>query len=142
MKIFFIRNVPNNLPWSLEMFPVMPVTIFPRKTMKKSCFFMYADYCRASHSNCMHCSSFAPTQWDHFWGSGRAVELLQFALYCSKSLLVSSYDPGVKYIQRISHRFDTVCTLHKTSQFYKSMCGAGTTYRNASSHIGWIYSVS
>ena len=43
--------------------------------------------------------------------------MLQFALYYSKSLAVSSYDPGVKYIQRISHRFATVCTLHKTSQF-------------------------
>ena len=79
---------------------------------------MYADYCRASHSNCMHCSSFAPTQWDHFWGRGRAVELLQFALYYSKSLLVSSYGPGVKYIQRILHRFDTVCTHAKSGQSF------------------------
>ena len=76
MKIFFIRNVPNNIPWSLKMFPVMYVTIFPRKPMKNSCFFMYVDYCRASHSKCMHCSSFAPTQWDHFFGGGRAVDLL------------------------------------------------------------------
>ena len=38
MKIFFIRNVPNNIPWSLKMFPVMSVTIFPRKTVKKRCF--------------------------------------------------------------------------------------------------------
>ena len=34
MKIFFIRNVPNEIPWSLKVFPVMPVTILPRKTMK------------------------------------------------------------------------------------------------------------
>ena len=34
MKIFFIINVPSNIPWSLKMFPVMYVTIFPRKTMK------------------------------------------------------------------------------------------------------------
>ena len=40
MKIFFIRNVPNNIPWSLKVFSVMPVTIFPRKTMKNSCFFL------------------------------------------------------------------------------------------------------
>ena len=76
MKIFFIRNVPNNIPWSLKMFPVMPATIFPRKTMKNSRFFLYVDYCRASHSKCMHCGSFAPTQWDHFLGRRRAGELL------------------------------------------------------------------
>ena len=76
MKIFFIRNVPNNSPWSLKMSPVMHATIFPRKTMKNSRFFMYADYCRASYSKCMRCSSFAPTQWDHFFGGARAVELL------------------------------------------------------------------
>ena len=35
MKIFFIRNVPNNIPWSLKIFPVMSVMIFPRKTIKK-----------------------------------------------------------------------------------------------------------
>ena len=34
MKMFFIRNVPNNIPCPLEVLPVMPVTIFPRKTMK------------------------------------------------------------------------------------------------------------
>ena len=39
MKIFFIRNVPNNIPWSLKVFPMMPVTIFPRKTMKNASFF-------------------------------------------------------------------------------------------------------
>ena len=34
MKIFFMRNVPNNIPWSPKVFPVMSVTIFPRKPMK------------------------------------------------------------------------------------------------------------
>ena len=48
-KIFFIRNVPNNIPWSLKVFPVMPVTIFPRKTAKNQCF-----YCRDSNSKCVH----------------------------------------------------------------------------------------
>ena len=56
MKIFFIRNVPNNIPWSLKMFPVMSVTIFPRKTVKKHDFFMFADYCRDSNSKCTHYS--------------------------------------------------------------------------------------
>ena len=76
MKIFFIRNAPNTIPLSLKVFPVMTVMVFPRKTMKNSRFFMYADYCRASYSKCMRCSSFAPTQWDHFFGGGRAVEIL------------------------------------------------------------------
>ena len=43
MKIFFLRNVPNNIPWSLKAFPVMSATIFPRKTIKFSCFFMFVD---------------------------------------------------------------------------------------------------
>ena len=50
MKIFFIRNVPNNIPWSLKVFPVMPVTIFPRKTMKKSCFFLPVCHCGTLYS--------------------------------------------------------------------------------------------
>ena len=41
MKIFFIRNAPNNSSWSLKMSPVMHATIFPRKTMKNSRFFMF-----------------------------------------------------------------------------------------------------
>ena len=50
MKIFFIRNVPNNIPWSLKVFPVMPVTIFPRKTMKNSCFFLPVCHCGTLYS--------------------------------------------------------------------------------------------
>ena len=30
MKIFFIRNVTNNIPLTLKMFPVMPLATFPR----------------------------------------------------------------------------------------------------------------
>ena len=56
MKIFFIRNVPSNIPWSLKVFPVMPVTLVPRKNIKISCFFMFADYYRDSNSKCMHYS--------------------------------------------------------------------------------------
>ena len=33
MKIFFMRNVPNNISWSLGVFAVTSETIFPRKTM-------------------------------------------------------------------------------------------------------------
>ena len=56
MKIFSIRNAPNNIPWSLKVFPVMSVTIFPRKTIKNSCFLMFVGYCRDSNSKCMHYS--------------------------------------------------------------------------------------
>ena len=56
MKIFFIRNVPNNIPWSLKVFPVMSVMIFPRKTIQNSCFFMFVDYCSDFNSKCMHYS--------------------------------------------------------------------------------------
>ena len=38
MKIFFIRNVPNNISWSLKEFSVMSVAIFPWKTIKKHVF--------------------------------------------------------------------------------------------------------
>ena len=53
MKIFFIRNVPNNIPLSLKVFPVMPLAIFPRKTMIFSCVFMFSGYCRVPYSKCM-----------------------------------------------------------------------------------------
>ena len=144
MKIFFIRNVPNNIPWSLKMFPVMYVTIFPRKTMKNSCFFMYVDYCRASYSKCMHCSSFAPTQWDHFFGGGRAVDLLQFALYYSETLLVSSYGPGKKYIQAFQRNSVAKVIPVKTGQFcflnpllYVAL---GAFTERAPHMMSWIYS--
>ena len=50
MKIFFIRNVPNNIPWPRKVFPVMLVTIFPRKIMKFSCFFLSVCYCGTLYS--------------------------------------------------------------------------------------------
>ena len=54
MKIFFMRNVPNNIPWLLKVFPVLPVTIFPRKTMNFSCLFMFSDHCRDFYSKRMY----------------------------------------------------------------------------------------
>ena len=42
MKIFFIRNVPNNIPWPLKVLPVMPVTMFPFKNHKKHVFHVCA----------------------------------------------------------------------------------------------------
>ena len=56
-KIFFIRNVANNILLSLKMFPVMPLAPLPRKSMIFSCVFMFSDYCRVSYSKCMHCGS-------------------------------------------------------------------------------------
>ena len=50
MKIFFIRNVKNNIPWPLKVLPVMPVTIFPRKIMKKTCFLSPVCHCGTLHS--------------------------------------------------------------------------------------------
>ena len=50
MKIFFIRNVPNKIPWALKVFPVMPMMIFPRKTMKISCFFLQVCHCGTLYS--------------------------------------------------------------------------------------------
>ena len=40
MKIFFIRNVPNNIPWSLKVFPVMTVMMFPFKNHEKIMLFL------------------------------------------------------------------------------------------------------
>ena len=51
MKIIFIRNVPNNIPWSLKVSPVTLETIFPRKAMIFSRFFMFCDYCRDFYRN-------------------------------------------------------------------------------------------
>ena len=64
MKIFFIRNVPNKIPWSLKVFPVMHVTIFPRKTMKISCFFLLVHHCGALYSkSVIPCSRPSTTLW-------------------------------------------------------------------------------
>ena len=52
------------------------------------------------------------------FGRGRAVECLVWALFYSKSLAVSSYDPAQYYIQGILRRFPTVLTLGKTTQFF------------------------
>ena len=38
IKIFFMRNAPNNILWSVKVSPMMPETIFPRKTMIFSWF--------------------------------------------------------------------------------------------------------
>ena len=55
MKIFFMGDVPNNISMSLRVSAVTAETIFPRKTIKISCFFMFVDHCRDSYSKCMHC---------------------------------------------------------------------------------------
>ena len=54
MKIFFIRNAPNNIAWPQKVLSVMPVTMFPRKTMKNSRLFMFVDYCRESYCKYIH----------------------------------------------------------------------------------------
>ena len=48
---------------------------------------------------------------------GRAVDLLWFGLYYSETPLVSSYDPGTKYIPGIWHRLGTIGNSRKTAQF-------------------------
>ena len=63
MKIFFIRNVPNNIPLPLKMFPVMPLAPLPRKSMIFSCVFMFSDYCRVSLVNA--CTVAAPYRNAH-----------------------------------------------------------------------------
>ena len=53
MKIFFIRNVVNNIALSLKKFPVMPLVTFPRKNMIFPCVFVFSGYCRVSYSKRM-----------------------------------------------------------------------------------------
>ena len=77
MKIFSMRIAPRQYSWPLRVSAVVSEMIFPRKTVIFAWFFMYLDYCRVSYSKCMHCSSFTSTQWGHFFGGGRAVEVLQ-----------------------------------------------------------------
>ena len=40
MKIFFIRNVPNNIPCPLNVFPVMTVMMFLLKNHEKIMLFL------------------------------------------------------------------------------------------------------
>ena len=50
----FVRNAPNNIAWSLKVFPFYAwdeITLIP---VKKTRFFMFVDYYRDSNSKCMH----------------------------------------------------------------------------------------
>ena len=101
MKMFSMWIAPGRHSWPLKVCAVVSEMIFPRKNTKISCFFMYADYCRVSYSKCMHCSSFTSTQWDHFFGRGRAVDLLACREFWIFLLAVFSYAPGMTYIHGI-----------------------------------------
>ena len=76
MKIFSMWIAPRQHSWPLRVSAVVSEMIFPRKIVIFAWFFMYVDYCRVSYSKRMHCSSFTSTQWDRFFGGGRAVEVL------------------------------------------------------------------
>ena len=81
--------------------------------------------------NLANCSRFA---WDHFFGRGRAGDFILFPFYKADFLLVSSYDPGLKYIPRIWKSLSMINAHGKTVQFCFYICSAGTTYRNPSSY--------
>ena len=76
MKIFFIRNVLNNIPWSLKVFPVMPVTIFPRKTMKIHAF----SYQSAAVGLSIVNQSYHAHDRTLHYGAGRAAVLSRLVL--------------------------------------------------------------
>ena len=101
MKIFSMWIAPRRHSCPIKVCTVVSEMIFPRKTIKFSWFFMYADYCRVSYSKCMHCSRVISTQWDHFFGRGRAVEVLWCREFWIFSSTVSIFDPGMKYIPGI-----------------------------------------
>ena len=46
----FHQKCPKQHSRSLKVLPVMPVTIFPRKTMKNSCFFLLVCHCGTLYS--------------------------------------------------------------------------------------------
>ena len=46
--------------------------------------------------------------WDRFLRRGRAVEMLLFCFYLTEFVLVSSYGPGMKYIQEIHKENDAI----------------------------------
>ena len=50
----FIRNAPNNIAWSLKVFPYYACDEITLMHVKKSSFFMFVDYYRDSNSKCMH----------------------------------------------------------------------------------------
>ena len=67
MKIFFIRNVPNNIPWPLKVFSVMPVMMFPLKTIKISCFFSPVCHCGTLYSkSVIPCARPSTALWHTF----------------------------------------------------------------------------
>ena len=65
MKIFFIRNVPNNIPRSLNVFSVTPVTMFPLKNHQNFMLFLTSlplwdslvNQPYHAHNRALHCGA-------------------------------------------------------------------------------------
>ena len=55
--------------------------------------------------------------WDDFFGRGRAGDFILFPFYKADFLLVSSYDPGLKYIPRIWKSLSMINAHGKSVQF-------------------------
>ena len=73
MKMFFIRNVPNNIPWSLKVFPVMTVMMFPFKNHEKIMFFSHqsatvglsiVNHAYHVHDRTLHCGARRPVNFE------------------------------------------------------------------------------
>ena len=92
MKIFFIRNAPNNIPWLLKVFPAMPVMMFPFKNMKKSWFFSPVWHCWTPYSKSRIRCTRPNTAWwrpaaRQLWSDGFRRLMNRFG--CASSMLWS-----------------------------------------------------
>jgi hypothetical protein len=54
IKIFSIRNVMNDIPWSLKVLSNDTRGDIPSKTHDFSCFFILSDHCRDFYRKCAH----------------------------------------------------------------------------------------
>ena len=89
----FTRNAPDNLPCPLKVFPVMPVMIFPRKTMKNSCFFLPVCHCGTLYSkSVIPCARPSTALWscsEHCTLRDRSLRPLGVGS-CASSMLMTS----------------------------------------------------
>ena len=121
MKIFFIRNVPNNIPWSLKVFPVMPVTIFPRKTMKNSCFFLPVCHCGTLYSkSVIPCARPKTALWRpaaRQLQSDGSLRLITFRSSASSMLRSRVYSYSVPFFSRWLYLLAEFCSRQTARDF-------------------------
>ena len=114
MKIFFIRNVPDNIPWPQEVLPVMPGTPFPRNYMNLSCFFLPVCHCGTLYSkSVIPCARPKTALWRpaaRQLQSDGSLRLITFRSSASSMLRSRVYSYSVSFFSRSLYLLAEFCS--------------------------------